>query len=96
MLPLNNENVRIGIVPNRPGMYILYNRNGNPIYVGHSAVLRHRLQSYYQKDNIKAVEDHNEKRWRDKAKFFSFQTMPRAVAMAKERQIKQKMPYNLK
>lgn len=44
------ENIRKGVVPNKPGVYRFYDSNGNLLYVGHAHRMRHRLQSYYQKD----------------------------------------------
>jgi excinuclease UvrABC nuclease subunit len=42
----------IARIPNKPGMYAFFNRNQSMIYVGTSEVLRHRLHSYYQRDDF--------------------------------------------
>ena len=74
MKRINIKNTRKGKVPNTPGLYTLYNKNRKPIYKGHSRRLRHRLQSYYQKDCFKAHP--TKRRLRGKAKYFSYKSMP--------------------
>ena len=39
-------------VKNTSGIYKIYSCNNELLYVGRSKVLRHRLQSYYQKDDF--------------------------------------------
>ena len=54
MRRLTPKNTKKGLVPNQSGIYILYNQNNKPIYVGHSRRLRHRISSYHQQDSFKA------------------------------------------
>ena len=90
MKRLNRNNVRKGIVPNKSGLYIIYNSKGKPIYVGHSRRLRHRIQSYYQQDDFQAHP--TKRRLRGKAAFFSFRSMAISKARAIDR--KKKFRYN--
>jgi len=39
-------------VPQKPGVYFLYNRAGSLIYIGYAERLRHRISSYYQKNGF--------------------------------------------
>ena len=90
MRRLNRTNVKKGIVPNKSGLYVIYNSRGKPIYVGHSRQLRHRIQSYYQKDDLKAHP--TKKGLRGKAAFFSFRRMAIDKARAIDR--KKKFRFN--
>lgn len=47
---LKKSNLEKEDIPNKSGVYTLYNGNKKPIYAGHSKVLRHRLQSYRQEN----------------------------------------------
>jgi excinuclease ABC subunit C len=92
-LKWNRENTLKGLVPNRPGLYKFYDKNGNLIYVGHAKALRHRVQSYRQKD---CFIEHNEKKpLRPKIASYSYKVMPKKKAMAVERKIKKKTKYNI-
>jgi len=88
------NNLLKGIVPNSPGIYILFNSTNKPLYIGHSSVLRHRLQSYYQDDCFKTHS--TKRRLRELIKMFAYKVMPLRKAMAVERTIKYKMRYNYK
>jgi len=90
--PFIKEHLLKGIVPNSPGIYILFDGWNKPLYVGHSNVLRHRLQSYYQDDCFK--EHKTKKSLRKLIKMFAYKTMPLRKAMAVEREIKHKLRYN--
>lgn len=48
--PFTKENV--AELENRPGIYRYYDKNKKLIYIGRSHVIRHRVQSYYQKDDF--------------------------------------------
>lgn len=86
------NNVLKGKINNRPGMYSFYDRNGRRLYVGHSKVLRHRLQSYYQGDDF---WEHPTKRiLRKKIAYFKVEYLPLKHAMAKERKLKVKNHFN--
>lgn len=81
-------------VPQRPGIYRLYDRNKKHIYTGRSQRLRHRISSWYQKDKKRP-------KWKRelaaKAMFFTFTVLNgKRESMKKEkRQVrKQKPKYN--
>ena len=77
-------------IPNKPGVYTLYNKNKTPIYTGSSKILRHRLQSYLQKDNFR---EHPTKRiLRQRAKYFSI----KKIAITKARKIEKKRKIGFK
>ena len=38
---------RLKATPTKPGVYIMRNTNGDILYVGKAASLRHRLRSYF-------------------------------------------------
>lgn len=86
------NNVMKGKIPNRPGMYKFFDNKGGLLYVGHSKKLRHRIQSYYQKDVFS--EHPTKKTLRNKIHTFTYETMPRLAAQAKEKRLKQKTRYN--
>ena len=88
MKKLTRNNVKKGIVPNKSGIYTIYNARGKPIYIGHSRKLRHRIQSYYQKDDFNVHP--TKRRLRGKAVSFSYRTMPirKARALDRKRQFK--------
>jgi excinuclease ABC subunit C len=88
------ENLLKGVVPNKPGVYKMYNRKKDVIYIGHASRLRHRVQSYWQKDDL--IHEHNEKkRLRPHIEYYSYSVMPRKKAMALERKLKKKCKYNI-
>lgn len=88
------DNLVKDVVPNSQGIYILFNGQNKPIYVGHSSVLRHRLQSYYQDDCFK--EHKTKKPLRNKIRFFAYKKMPLKNARKIERDMKSKMRFNYK
>lgn len=93
-LPWKQEYVKQGIVPNLPGLYAFFDGYNKMLYVGHASRLRHRLQSYYQKD---CFEAHPTKRTlRSKIQFFAFKVENLNKAMALERNVKQGLRYNYK
>lgn len=38
-------------LPNKPGVYIMHDKNNNVIYVGKAVILRNRVKSYFRKNN---------------------------------------------
>jgi len=90
MRRLNRNNIRKGKVPNKSGLYLLYNSRKKPIYAGHSRKLRKRLQSYYQTDCF--IAHPTKRRLRGKAKFFSYRSMPITDARRIDR--KKKFKFN--
>jgi excinuclease UvrABC nuclease subunit len=94
MRRLSVDNLRKGKIPNRSGLYILYNPRKRPIYVGHSRRLRHRIQSYIEVDDY---THHPTKRaLRNEARYFKYRTMPIRVARRVERRMKKVMKHNHK
>ncbi|MFH0978629.1 MAG: GIY-YIG nuclease family protein [Candidatus Woesearchaeota archaeon] len=79
-------------IPNRSGVYSLYDRHKRRVYVGRSRVLRHRLQSYVQKDNLRV---HRTKgKLRRTAKYFSYRKMGPKRARTYERRAKRGVRFN--
>lgn len=81
-------------VSNTEGNYYLYNKKGKRIYAGHSRVLRHRLQSYIEKDMFDVHP--TKKKLRNDAYCFTVTYRPVEDARAIERRIKKGLPYNYK
>jgi len=91
-LKWNRENTLKHAVPNKPGYYKFYDKNGTFLYIGHAKKLRHRVQSYRQKD---CFIEHNEKQTlRPKIASYSFKIMPKKKAMRLERRYKKKSKMN--
>ena len=78
-------------VANRPGNYYFYDKYGALLYVGWSAILKHRLQSYYQKDDFSAHP--TKKVLRSKIAYFTVHYRPLARAQKVEMKVKAKAPY---
>lgn len=83
---LNNLNK--SQVKNKPGTYTLYNRRGTPIYIGHSKILRHRLQSYVEKDDYR--EHPTKRRLRKEATQYTYKYMPLKKARKREKTCKKR------
>lgn len=94
MIKLNKKNV--AKIPNKSGIYILYDRNKKPIYYGSSKVLKHRLQSYYQKDDFSVNK--TKKGLRNKIVYFAWKLLPikKARQFEKKNMIKKNTKYNFK
>ena len=91
---LVRRNLLKGKVPNKSGVYVLYNTKKKPIYVGTSRILRHRLQSYVQQDDFR---EHPTKRaLRKRAAYFSYTKKPIRQARRIERVRKKNYPHNHK
>ena len=81
-------------IPNKSGRYILYNTFRTPIYTGTSKKLRHRLQSYRQKDDFKT---HPTKSFlRNKIHTYSYKVMPKQQAQKREKRQKRQAKFNFK
>ena len=94
VLPWRRESVLKDIIPNQPGIYFFYGPGGQLLYTGHASRLRHRLQSYYQKD---CFDTHKTKP--DLRRFISyvrFDVMPKKQAMKKENEVKKYALFNFK
>lgn len=92
-LRFNQPNTMKSKVPNKPGIYRFYDQNGKLLYVGHAKKLRHRIQSYRQKDCPKTHP--TKPRLRKKIYNFSYTVMPKDKAKRKERNGKHKAKYNV-
>ena len=55
MPPINKDH--LNIVPDRPGVYLFKNDQGKVIYVGKSAVLSHRVRSYFSSGNGLSIKN---------------------------------------
>lgn len=85
----NIENIK-----NKSGIYKIFSCNGKkPIYVGSSKVLRHRLQSYYQKDDFNV--NRTKEPLRPYACKFSHKYMPISKARKLEQKLKQNTKFNV-
>ena len=92
--PFNKENV--ARVPDITGSYKFFDGNGKLIYIGVShdgkySGLRHRIQSYYQKDDF---SEHPTKKWRGRIKTFSYKRNGIHQARKEEQRVKQNARFN--
>ena len=93
ILTWKRDNVMKGAVPNYPGYYKFYDKHGRLIYVGVARRLRHRVQSYMQKDCPKA---HPTKRTlRPKIAKYSYTRVPLSHARKLEHMLKKRTRYNV-
>lgn len=87
---LNKSNV--SNVKNKPGIYRIYDKKGNPVYVGTSKILKHRLQSYYQDDDFSVNK--TKRALRPDAKKFTFSYMGITKARTLEKKSKKGLRHN--
>jgi excinuclease UvrABC nuclease subunit len=90
MKKLNKEN--ISKLKNNEGIYYLFNCSGKKVYVGSSKVLKHRLQSYYQKDDYSINK--TKRNLRKNLCFFESQNMDISKARKIEKSKKEKLTHN--
>ncbi len=88
------ENTLKGEVPNKPGIYKFHDKYGNLLYTGHASKLRHRIQSYRQKDDYNAHRTKDMLRGRIAS--FSYKKMPVTEARKREKTIKKNGRFNFK
>ena len=84
-------------VPTTSGVYLFFSKTGKPIYVGVSkkakyANLRHRLESYNEKDSFSAHP--TKKQLRKNIKKFSYEVVPISEARRIEKINKGNMQFN--
>ena len=91
-LKWKKSNLCKGVVPNYPGLYKFFDRFNRLLYTGHSKRLRHRLQSYYQKDCFKTHPTKQTLRWHIDS--FAFIVLPVVKARKIEKRIKHKAKFN--
>lgn len=87
------ENTYKGAVPNKSGLYKFYDKNGKFLYVGHARRLRHRVQSYMQKDC--PCEHPTKVKLRPKIAKFQYKVMPKEKAKILEKRLKKKALFNV-
>lgn len=92
MLSWNRSNTLKGRLPNTSGIYTFYDKNRRLLYVGHAKALRHRVQSYREKDDFNTHP--TKAALRPNIKYFKYQTMPLTTAEAVEKKIKVHARYN--
>lgn len=91
-LRFKRQNLLKGMVPNKPGVYKMYDKDGNLLYVGVARRLRHRVQSYYQKDDYN--EHKTKKRLRPKIHTYEYKKLPLKKAREIEHKLKKNTPHN--
>lgn len=87
----------ISTVPDATGVYLFYDRNNKPIYIGRSidreySGLRHRLQSYHEVDDFD--EHPTKKALRPHINSFRYKETTEAGARELEMKLKQFTKYN--
>jgi len=99
MKRLIKKNTTAAYVPDKSGIYKIYDKRKKLIYVGiskngkHSG-LKHRLQSYTQKDDFK--EHRTKKALRSDARYFKYKTMRISKARRIENRLKKNLKHNHK
>lgn len=93
MLTWNRDNVMKGAIPNHPGYYKFYDKHGRLIYVGVARRLRHRVQSYLQKDCPKTHP--TKTTLRPKIHKYAYTRVPLDHARKLEKRLKQRTRYNV-
>lgn len=94
-IPFNKEAMKLLL--NKQGMYEMFDKNGNKIYVGVTYNgLRHRVSSYLQKDDFNKGEGHpTKKELRPLIAEFRIKYCPIDQARKHEERIKQTTPFNM-
>ena len=91
-LRFKRKNLLKGVVPNKAGLYKFYDKKGDLIYIGVARRLRHRVQSYHQKD--KFDEHPTKKKLRPEIYKYEFKKLPLAKARIIEHKLKHKTKHN--
>lgn len=92
ILPFKKKYTYKPHVPNKPGLYKFYDKNGRLLYVGHASKLRHRVQSYQQVD---CYREHPTKIFlRKRIAKYEYKVMPKKKAQVLEKKIKKKARWN--
>lgn len=92
MLRFTRANTLKKMVPNNPGIYTLYDKEKHLLYVGHAHNLRHRVQSYREKDDLRVHP--TKASLRPKIAYYAYESMPIQQAMSVEKDIKKRARYN--
>ena len=93
-LKFNQKNTLKGKIPNKPGIYFLFNDKDELLYTGHASRLRHRVQSYNQKDDFNAHP--TKPHLRGKIDEYAYCVMPEKRARRFEKQFKLRSKFNFK
>lgn len=88
----NKQNIAKEV--NKSGYYIFYNKSGKKEYVGSSTQIKHRLQSYYQKDDF--TVNRTKRNLRPHIKYYVVFYCSITQARKKEKELKQGTPHNKK
>lgn len=91
-LKFKRSNLLKGVIPNKPGVYKFYDKNGKLLYVGVAKRLRHRVQSYHQKDEFN--EHPTKKDLRPKIHTYEYKKVPLTKARKIEHKLKHTTPHN--
>lgn len=92
MLKFTRANTLKKMLPDKSGIYTFYDKDRRLLYVGHANNLRHRVQSYREKDDFGV---HPTKApLRPKIAYYAYQAMPVDRAARIEKTIKHRTPYN--
>jgi len=91
-LRFKRDNLLKGMIPNKPGVYRMYDKNGKLLYVGVARKLRHRVQSYHQKDDPK--EHPTKPSLRPKIYSYEYKKLPLKKARVIEHKLKHKTKHN--
>lgn len=90
-IPISKDGLKN--VKNKAGIYKIYPCNGKkPVYVGTSKILKHRLQSYYQKDDF--TVNRTKEALRPKACKVQYRYMTIKQARELEKKLKKDLPHN--
>lgn len=92
MLRFTRDNTLKKVLPAESGLYTFYDKGRHLLYVGHAHNLRHRVQSYREKDDFNT---HPTKApLRGRIAYYAYEAMPINRARHLEKEIKQKTRYN--
>jgi excinuclease ABC subunit C len=92
MLRFTHKNTLKPKVPSKSGVYEFYDQNRRLLYVGHAHNLRHRIQSYHEKDDLNAHP--TKANLRPRIAYYAYEAMPVEHAQRVEKNIKKHAPYN--
>lgn len=90
MKKINKENT--SKLKNNSGLYYLFDCSGKKVYVGTSKILKHRLQSYHEKDDYSV--NRTKKNLRKDLCFFDSKYMNIDKARKIEKQKKKNLEHN--
>ena len=89
---LNKEEIKE--IKNKPGIYKIFSCDNKLLYIGRSKILKHRLQSYYQKDDF--TVNKTKKKLRKESCKFTFRYMTDKKARKIEKKLKTNVKFNFR